>query len=409
MAKDRILNSSPQRLGRQIATNGEGDTVNIQHFATLPLRQRLDLSYSNPKVNGRYVGGKEFVQREAGFKLGSLNQVNADRISTGTIKRGYTGNLVPAGIGQNPTMPALPASTVLDNQYWGTKAYSRFKPTNAVIDFGQMIGELYQMRDAGRNLEQRAQNIRSGRADKLHNSNILDEAFGMGAIARDLKTLLHLREELVKKIRQLERDNGKPVRRRGIVNIVESSSVNTVTGANGQYTRPSFTSQHYQTGWSAQQITRVQESTTYWFSARFRYWIPDLPDGNDWNHSVVRRLLGLGSHPTSLIKLAFNLGPWLWLISWATTMADILSNVESAAVDNLTNDYAFIMGKFERTTTVESSVFFRTDQPRWFSAQKIESIKTRSRASPYGFSLTDGFTDRQKYILGTLAAQKGIK
>lgn len=409
MAKDRILNSSPQRLGRQIATNGEGDTVNIQHYATLPLRQRLDLSYSNPKVNGRYVGGKEFVQREAGFKLGNLNQVNADRISTGTIKRGYTGNLVPTGIGQNPTMPALPASTVLDNQYWGTKAYSRFKPTNAVIDFGQMIGELYQMRDAGRNLEQRAQNIRSGRADKLHNSNILDEAFGMGAIARDLKTLLHLREELVKKIRQLERDNGKPVRRRGIVNIVESSSVNTVTGSNGQYTRPSFTSQHYQTGWSAQQITRVQESTTYWFSARFRYWIPDLPDGNDWNHSVVRRLLGLGSHPTSLIKLAFNLGPWLWLISWATTMADILSNVESAAVDNLTNDYAFIMGKFERTTTVESSVFFRTDQPRWFSAQKIESIKTRSRASPYGFSLTDGFTDRQKYILGTLAAQKGIK
>jgi chorismate mutase len=266
------------------------------------------------------------------------------------------------------------------------------------------------MRDAGRNLEERAQNIRSGRADKLHNSNILDEAFGMGAIARDLKLLLHLREELVKKIAQLRRDNGKPVRRRGMVNIVESSSVNTVTGTNGQYTRPSFTSQHYQSGWNAQQTTHIQESTTYWFSARFKYYIPDLPDGNpDWRHSVVRRLLGLGTHPASLAKLAFNLGPWLWLISWATTMADILSNVESAAVDNLTNDYAFIMGSFERKTKVESSVFFRTDQPRWFSAEKIETIKARSRANPYGFSLTDGFTDRQKYILGTLAAQKGIK
>lgn len=409
MAKDRTINKNPQLLGRQISTNGQGDTVYTQHFATLPLRQRLDISYGNPRIDGHYTGGKEFVARSAGFQLGTLNRVNADRISTGTIKRGYSGNLVPTGIGQNPTMPALPASTALDLQYWGTKAYSRFKPTNAVVDFGQLIGELYFMRDAGRSLEQRAQDIRRGRADKLHNSNVLDEAFGMGAIARDLKKLLHLREELAKAIRQLERDNGKPVRRRGIVNIVESSSVNRVVGANGQYTRPSFTSQHYQSGWNAEQITRVQESTTYWFSGRFRYYIPDLPDGNDWNHSVVRRLLGLGTHPASLIKLAFNLGPWLWLISWATTMADILSNVESAAVDNLTNDYAFIMGSFERKTTVESSVFFRTDQPRWFSAEKIETIKARSRASPYGFNLTDGLTDRQIYILGHLGAQKALK
>jgi len=145
-----------------------------------------------------------------------------------------------------------------------------------------------------------------------------------------------------------------------------------------------------------------------WFVGKFRYYIPDI-GSSEWTKRTTRALYGANITP----EVAWNLLPWSWLIDWFGNIGDVMSNMSSNAVDNLTADYAYIMRTQETRYDMEGATTWnQLGSPTgasWIPAGRVQkrgwsttTTKTRVGASPFGFGLT--FDGLSTYQLGIAAA-----
>jgi hypothetical protein len=318
----------------------------------------------------------------------------------------YVGQVCPASLYQ-------PGSVPLNNMpltVKGTKGWARFKPTRPHAGLMTFIGELKDLPSLPHLLEfqSKLKFFRSlGR-------NYLNIEFGWKPFVRDLQKYFSSLANYQKILAQLARDNGRPVRRHGQIDVDNQV---TETSSEGYFTVPSWPSYLY--GPQPQKrVIRTTLTTRYWFSGQFRYYIPlgNTPQDIRKREILLRQFVfGAAGTPSDIYELI----PWSWLIDWVSNLGDVISNVSDAFLDDgLVADYAYVMGNqhYEQSYIVDGTYLQRTnlngfdkvDTRSFTTTLKLtQEVKARSKATPYGFGLDwSGFNLRQLAILASLGFTK---
>lgn len=304
----------------------------------------------------------------------------------------------------------------------GSIGWDRAKPGKPIVDLGQFIGELH----AAPALPLRALTGTAGTTGlggiisgiqslpkrnraavdyaRGAGSEYLNWEFGWKPILNDLRKMLNFQKHLHRRLAQLKRDNGKPIRRS--VTLVDIEDVLTNTWGT-PVENPFYPYVHpfYHVNGSGTSGSKVIASRKDWFEARFRYWIPDI-ESPDWPARAQIALLGANPTP----DLLWNLLPWSWLIDWFYNVGSVISNMSENAAENLVAEYAYVMSHVKYSTHVLQQGTLSTKNGPVKCTAKAEytkELKRRSYANPYGFGLTPGdLSGRQKAILGALGISR---
>lgn len=331
--------------------------------------------------------------------LGSFDSTIYDTI-TGQVMYRYWGTLRPPDALANRPDPSGWLTTWGDGSSYGATAWNKFKPGKPGADLSVFLGEL---RDVPRMFQLKLKRF------KDLGSQYLNYQFGWKPFLNDLRKFCETTQKLNQRLQYFRNNNGKPVRKGGVVrtaetaNVVEAPTSAVYPASIGYFNQP----QPVPTGHKRWEYTY----TKTWFDAVFQFWIPDI-DSPDWIPRVTRRLYGLNLSPS----VVWELIPWSWLIDWFTNVGDVMSNLSNSdAAENLIARYAYLM-----THTIYREEFTPCAFPYYFSRQglmgpgKVVTLnpptwyiqwerKQRIEANPYGFGLTDAdLTLRQLAILAAL-------
>jgi hypothetical protein len=287
----------------------------------------------------------------------------------------------------------------------GATAWAKFKPGKPLSSSDQAILELVKDGIPSVPGLRSIAGLVKAKKDLLKRiaGDYLNIEFGWKPIVNDLQNLYKAQRILDKRLAQLRRDNGFPVRRRGKLPVTINSEV--IFKDYGNYSRPVMTTEFYGDASSPDNFRERSESLTteVWFSGRFRYWIPDIGE-NLWPERTKAALFGLNPSPS----LLYEVMPWSWLIDWFFNLGDVIDNMSTNAAENLVADYAYIMKRVTKTVHYDLSVvlaypstsenFVYTNRQSYGGTWKM-----RDQANPYGFGFTfDGLSWRQKAILTAL-------
>ncbi|DAD52118.1 maturation protein [ssRNA phage Zoerhiza.1_8] len=310
-----------------------------------------------------------------------------------------------------PSLPNIvPSSTVMAQ---GTKGWNKYKPTHQAGSLGQAIGELregllpvklsqiHDLRHAFKDLKSLGKAVGGGH---------LAAVFGVLPLVQDIKDLARNVHNMDKNIQQLARDNGRLIRRGGIIEITESES-NTIIEGSGQnsFIYPNVHVGLWQPGTKSKKYTSVKTSTTYRFSGRFRYWIDPsrfgykgIPDRYQFQLSRI----AFGLDPTDL-STYYELMPWSWLIDWAVPLGPMLENFFNDSLDNLVADYAYVSAHQNTTENVKVTSVLNDGRIIGPMSEQVIETKQRYAASPYGFGiLLSDLSLKRLAILASLGLTK---
>lgn len=318
----------------------------------------------------------------------------------------YLGKLYAA----DPVPSAFEPPIFLEN--FGPSAYRRLNPDKSEMDLGNA---LYELKDLPRQLKELYNLPKTGLPDGLKSLSNYDISvtYGWLPLLSDTISLYQTQRQLAKRIDQLKRDNGRPVRRK--VEMRDQSNVSEEFIASGSddhglYLHPNFITSVYRGGtWALTQ----HASTRVWASGQFRLWYPQQTTGmsdNEWKRIIISRLFGLNPTPSRIYKAM----PWSWLIDWFSNVGDNLANLSTNVADRVINDYCFLMRHTETFNRITvSQAFEQGDKDPVVVSAVTESgtvLKERIAASPFGFGIkTSDLSPYQLNILGSLAGSKLIK
>lgn len=206
------------------------------------------------------------------------------------------------------------------NTVFATRAASRTNPSRPYVDVPVAILELKDMipliRDHGREL------FRGSVSQQLAQSNLFNN-FGIRPLVNDLVSIFRFREQVDRRVQEIQRLQSKKGLRRTITMggfSKTSLSNRTVQSVGVGITVP---------------VAVVSQLTV---KAHVR-WMPDTdvsgmltPDR--MRALATRSVLGLTVDPSTV----WNLIPWSWLVDWSSTVGDYLSatrNIVPAVVSDL--------------------------------------------------------------------------
>lgn len=290
-----------------------------------------------------------------------------------------------------------------DAQAFGATGWKRARPGNPTAG---LATSLIELKDGLPTLPLRLfYRLRSLRST---GSEYLNAQFGWAPLLKDIRDMYKTYKSIDKKLAQIVRDNGKGVHRHRVLR----DSTTTTGNWSWERTYPFgdfFLSAPPNWAYPGYSYTTEKSETIekVWFCGKFRYYIPDI-GSSEWTTRATRALYGANVTP----EVLYNVLPWTWLFDWFGNVGDVMSNMSSNAVDNLTADYAFIMRTVETRTTWTNKSTWPTVGPSSFwnipgGSAEFEAVtktvyKSRVAASPFGFGLTfDGLTP---YQLGIVAA-----
>lgn len=291
-----------------------------------------------------------------------------------------------------------------DVSSYGPQGWNKFRPGNPTADAGVFLGEL---REVPRMLKGTAEYFHklwrsmggsmSAFAPKTVADAWLNTQFGWRPFLSDLRKFYETQQNLDKLLKQIVRDNGRWIRRKGTVKrTVEAATVSQSATTSGIW--PVLESVYYSTSGSAgsRTVSKVT-SQNVWFEGAFRYWIPDT-SSVIWKARATAELFGLMPSPS----LIWNLTPWSWLVDWCSNVGTNISNMSTGYADNLAAKYAYIMGTTQVDLRVISTASFKQGYLYDTFTYPI-TWKRRDAASPFGFGLdSDNFSLRQLSILTAL-------
>jgi hypothetical protein len=300
----------------------------------------------------------------------------------------YNGSFV-VGQDSGATISDLSPST------FGASAYSRMKPTAPSF---QTLNAVYELREIPGMLKQRFTK------DLLGVPNYwLALQFGWRPLLNDIINFVITQRTAQKRLAQLMRDNGKPVRRRTVLYDYTDSSTSSETSYGATY--PIMVTQAYRS--IPTMTTKVSYLQRAWASARFRYWLPDGPRDVNWTNAMLARIYGL--YPTP--SVVYNAIPWTWLVDWFSNVGDVIDNLDGGVANRLAADYFYVMthteALVERITTAQmwspsgGHVDFTCQFRRAFGA------KRRGVGDPFGFATNAGsLSSMQLSIMGALGLSR---
>jgi hypothetical protein len=288
-------------------------------------------------------------------------------------------------------------SAVYSPADWAAEAYSRMKPTAPEFS---VLNSIYEMKDLPSLLQLRARNLKD--LGKLH----LNGQFGYLALLRDVRNLVQTQRLAQKRLAQLLRDNGRPVRRRVVLRAEEIDEGTVIGDLWGYHTPGNLVTAFF--SHAPNQFTRRVYTDKIWASARFRYWLPGGPRDIAWRRRMLARLYGGMPTPSVL----YNMIPWSWLVDWFTNLGSVIENLDAGVADRLAADYFYVMREVKRTHTSDRKVgFYEQDTGQKISvggvAQGSSFSKVRIMGNPFGVGLNqEGLSPMQLSILGALGLSR---
>lgn len=341
----------------------------------------------------------------------------------------------------NPYIPS-PEPSALPLIGWGARGYNATIPTHPIYQLGVSLlelkdlpGMLSQTRKGlqalaalDKRIDFRSLTVREflnyfKRLPKDAGNTYLYGAFGLYPMLQDLYFLTKMQEKLDKKIAWLRRHNGKSFRRKitldsgGFSENIPRSIAPLVSVS------PTLSSDLYAAGQSANQSIPVLKTyqRRIWFSAKYRYYIPELDDSHGRrpvSTSLKLFLLGLSADPSIIYKVM----PWSWLLDWFTSVGASLSNVYNMAKYGVVAEYAYVMCKETYTYQAPGYItlhsgklgpLFNWVDPDWHwsgTSKTIYEFRTREVANPFGFGVTfASLSAFQWSILAALGLSRGGK
>lgn len=284
--------------------------------------------------------------------------------------------------------PPLIQDNTLDAR--GATAISRVKPTSPVFDGATAVAELISERKLfsipGRN----------GSMSGEYLNYQLGVSPAIGAVT-DFREAAERSEEI---IAQLQRDSGKPIRRRFAYDQVRSATREDATFYPG--TDPAALAYLVRQG---KVSTFTTTTTDMWFSGAFTYFLPEEVG----LRRKIRELDAVyGVKPG--IDTAWELIPFSFVADYFANMGDVLSNVNAFASDGLVMKYGYMMAKQVKHVIVswEGQVCINgTWVSRRLDATLVATTLQRRKANPFGFGVSDeSLTPRQLSILAALGLNR---
>lgn len=276
---------------------------------------------------------------------------------------------------------------------FGATGWNRFRPVKPKASLGQFIAEL---RDFPSMFKWRLKRF------KDLGSSYLNYKFGWLPFIHDLIKWYETATKIERYIDFTRRNNGKWLRRGGIIRDETSTTVSTI----GNQIVPQISSVFYP-GYVLSQCKLTRTVTDkIWFDSAMKYYIPslDCDRAEDvFSSELLRKLYGLEITPALLWELL----PYSWLLDWFGNIGDIISNFSNSMYDNLVAKYAYVM----RHRKIELK--YEQDQPmNGGAALRLRATcfvenKERAEASPFGFGIEwPDFSASQLAILAALGISR---
>lgn len=327
---------------------------------------------------------------------------------SGPYPRFYRGPLLPPvrdGVGSYngyaPPVTAALSSTEIGT--YGGRAIKATAPTAPQANAAQFIGELFlglpSMIGASFWKDKTAVARTAG-------SEYLNVQFGWIPFIKDLQKVAKSLSKASEILLQIERDNGRVVRRRFSFPRVTTTSEESLAIT----TQPHLgvPSMKYAAGRDSVRINTVKYRDV-WFSGAYSYYVP-------MDSSIKAKLERFSTMSNVLFgnrvspDVVWELAPWSWLVDWKFGIGVALSNAARFSEDGLVMRYGYLMCK-ESTSMVAIAPPCKSDLGWEIPASQIQlrsERKARYRATPYGFGVNiGGLKDSQWAILAALGMTKG--
>lgn len=383
------------------------------------------VSRGNRKVSGHYVSG--------GMFLSVLERMEHSPSSSITVYRplwgkAYTGQFAAVFYGGSPA-PGNWSSRVTDGTWAdqlyarGAEAIGRMRPD--LPDFS-LTTSVYELKDLGPQLKEALSDIlkkmaghrlkRSRRGSELSRAGqyYLAAQFGYIPLIRDIRNYVNAQRGAQKRLDQLIRDAGKPVRRSTTLRDANGDSWTTTSEGQDWYyagwLSPQFVTQCYSDahGNLRRRTTDSMEARS-WAMAKFRYLLPPGPRTVEWKKAMIRRIMGGIITPREL----YNIMPWSWLADYFTGLGDFINATSGGVADNLVIDYGYIMRTESWISSVETTQSFQGSltgsNPKRVTAsyKHSKTVKGRGVASPFGWGIKqESLSAHQVSILGALGLSR---
>lgn len=351
-------------------------------------------SQKNPNAHGRWLRGGEFLTRKhvttyTPSEPAAITWSDTDKVM-------YRGSL----IGYAPSAP--PFTVPIDLSGLGPEMLRIADPTQAL--YGG-LNALYELRELPDLIEQDILRLDSLRA--LGNLD-LAVSFGVLPFYNDVKNFFEAQGKMEKRLDQLFRDAGRPVRRKFEVKHLGVNEEDVLQSGTMDYPSvlPIFVAQAY-AGPGTWSLKRVAKEKV-WFSGQARY---DLPTHVGMDTTHLRRQLRYALYGLRLTpKVIWNAVPWSWMVDWVTNTGDIISNLLPGVAERLVWDYAFIMRTIEHAYVMEQTFPMHTlEGVQTFTVStKVAAVrKERCFAYPFTWALKEPALDPyQLNILGALGLSR---
>lgn len=394
-------------------------------------RTRDDLGTPNHSFGARdpfesfYAYGAWRFDNGHPFQVDHLTRTLTHPRAYGSGRRGnattvYRGPLVPNYGAYGEALPINPINSL----YWGARLINETIPTNPVANVAQSIAELVR---EGVTLPgaQFIQALRS-RTGFLRSvgSEYLNVQFGWAPMIRDMENVFKaiLQSRMI--LENLEKNSGKDVRRRRVLDVVPILTDYTVVNGNQSWYPPTSGNQDiqrslfagYVEGFDVQRNSGPLERTDrvteqYSFSGAYSYFFENGSDPIQKLQGYEQRINALLGVRVLTPEVLWELAPWSWLADYFANFGDLASNVTRFSQDGLVMKYGYLMRHTvsERIYT-QNGVAFSSGGPGPFAITLKLERKERVRATPFGFGLNPaGFTSRQWAILAALGLTKAPK
>lgn len=234
---------------------------------------------------------------------------------------------------------------------------------------------------------------------KYTGAAFLEYQFGWLPLLRSIRDFVKAFRGKDKRLRQLIRDEGKPVRRRVKLKDIsspgntsdqdfEQSSTTRNTYPNGYGCEhfPILNTNCYANSgswvWGKQTITNKT-----WAVGRFRYHLPPGPRNRRWRRRMLSNIMGLRISAAELYAVM----PWSWLADYFVDLGQFIEATSPSAIaDRLTADYCYLMRQrcVDYHTIGRIRLLTRTGtQSANMERVTKNYIKVRIGATPFGFGV----------------------
>jgi hypothetical protein len=355
--------------------------------------------------------GHEFSTTRTSVELHCPNMYVVGDLN-GSARMFYRGPLVPKtqvengpAVNSYPTIPPLSSSEIAS---YGQRAINQTAPTAPQASAAQAVAELRQAlpQVPGHALLKEV----SRRKDPITGSadEFLNWEFGVAPLLSDIRKIASSLQRQSKILAQLQRDNGRVVRRRFAFPTTITNAEASFYGLYGPYNGvDSHIMKSYGNDPKVDKITRTERSI--WFSGAFSYWIPT-------DSSVMSKLESFSARANVLLgarlspDVLWELAPWSWLIDWQANIGTALKTATRLSEDSLVIRYGYLMShtvKEETYMVGQRTSVGGTTIPASSLTLRSER-KERVRSTPYGFGVDlRTLKDSQWAILLALGITKG--